>query len=175
MNIFSILHSRDIILIAIFFAMIFASIYNWSIIISKIILFLKINIMEIEEYFENEIQIILSKNSNQKSLELIVDNLINLKEIEFQKNLNFLATSASIIPFVGLLGTVIGIANALHDISSTSVQNINIISGPIADALSSTAIGLFVAIPAGFFYNYFTTKIENILLEVKSKVIIKLS
>jgi biopolymer transport protein ExbB len=68
--------------------------------------------------------------------------------------LSFLATTGSISPFVGLLGTVWGIRNALTRISATGDASLEHISGPIGEALIMTAIGLFVAVPAVVGYNW---------------------
>jgi biopolymer transport protein ExbB len=68
--------------------------------------------------------------------------------------LTILATTGSVSPFVGLLGTVWGILNALTRISLTGQTNIEQIAGPIGEALIMTAIGLFVAVPAVMGYNW---------------------
>ena len=76
-----------------------------------------------------------------------------------ERNLNWLATTASVSPFIGLLGTVIGIIRAFNNIGagSTSLSSV----GPgIADALVATAFGLFAAIPAAIFYNYFGNRMK---------------
>jgi len=65
----------------------------------------------------------------------------------------FLATTGSIAPFVGLLGTVLGIYKALIAISSAGQASLEKTAGPIGEALLMTAIGLFAALPAVFFYN----------------------
>jgi biopolymer transport protein ExbB len=68
--------------------------------------------------------------------------------------LSFLATVGSTSPFVGLLGTVIGITNALIKIAGTGQADIASISGPVGEALYMTAIGLIVAVPAVMGYNW---------------------
>jgi biopolymer transport protein ExbB len=65
----------------------------------------------------------------------------------------FLATTGSIAPFVGLLGTVLGIYKALISISAAGQASLEKTAGPIGEALLMTAIGLFAALPAVFFYN----------------------
>jgi biopolymer transport protein ExbB len=68
--------------------------------------------------------------------------------------LSFLATVGSTSPFVGLLGTVIGITNALIKIAATGNADITAIAGPVGEALYMTAIGLIVAVPAVMGYNW---------------------
>ena len=74
-----------------------------------------------------------------------------------EKRLALLGTIANAAPFVGLLGTVIGIIRAFHSISlSAGGGGISLVAGGISEALISTAAGLAVAIPASMLYNYFT-------------------
>lgn len=71
-----------------------------------------------------------------------------------------LATIGSSAPFVGLFGTVWGIKNALQDISSTGQAGIDVVAGPIGEALIATAIGIAVALPAVLAYNFFLRRIS---------------
>jgi biopolymer transport protein ExbB len=73
-----------------------------------------------------------------------------------EARLALLGTIANAAPFVGLLGTVIGIIRAFHTISLNTGGGITTVSGGISEALVSTAAGLAVAIPASMTYNYFT-------------------
>ena len=77
-----------------------------------------------------------------------------------------LATTASMAPFVGLLGTVWGILIAFERIGQTGSTNLGVVAPGIAEALITTAFGLLVAIPAVWAYNYFTTKIDNLTAEM---------
>jgi biopolymer transport protein ExbB len=77
--------------------------------------------------------------------------------------LTILATTGSVSPFVGLLGTVWGIYNALKRISLSGDTSIEQISGPIGEALIMTAIGLFVAVPAVMGYNWLLRRNKTIL------------
>jgi biopolymer transport protein TolQ len=72
-----------------------------------------------------------------------------------EQNLNWLATIASVSPFVGLLGTVIGIIRAFQNLGSAGSTSLRAVGPGIADALIATAVGLFAAIPAAIFYNRF--------------------
>jgi biopolymer transport protein TolQ len=72
-----------------------------------------------------------------------------------EQNLNWLATIASVSPFIGLLGTVIGIIRAFQNLGSAGSTSLRSVGPGIADALIATAVGLFAAIPAAIFYNRF--------------------
>ncbi|MGB3167222.1 MAG: MotA/TolQ/ExbB proton channel family protein [Alteraurantiacibacter sp.] len=76
--------------------------------------------------------------------------------------LPFLATVGATAPFVGLLGTVIGIYNALIKIGATGSASIDQVAGPVGEALIMTAIGLLVAVPAVFAYNYLQSRNRRI-------------
>lgn len=91
----------------------------------------------------------------------ISEVLINLK-----KGLGFLATIGSTAPFVGLFGTVVGIINAFRSIAATGSGGMSVVSGGIAEALVSTALGIFVAIPAVVAFNHFTGKLETFHVEM---------
>ena len=73
----------------------------------------------------------------------------------------FLASVGSIGPFVGLFGTVYGIMNSFIGIAESNTTNLAVVAPGIAEALLATGIGLFAAIPAVIFYNYFNTRISN--------------
>jgi biopolymer transport protein TolQ len=72
----------------------------------------------------------------------------------------FLGTTASAAPFVGLFGTVWGIMAAFHDIYQMGNANLSTVAKPISEALIATAFGLFAAIPAVVFYNFFVSRIR---------------
>jgi biopolymer transport protein TolQ len=74
---------------------------------------------------------------------------------KLEHNLHWLATTASVCPFIGLLGTVIGIIRAFQHLGSAGSTSLSAVGPGIADALIATAVGLFAAIPAAIFYNHF--------------------
>jgi biopolymer transport protein ExbB len=82
-----------------------------------------------------------------------------------EQRLAVLGTLANAAPFVGLLGTVIGIIRAFHTISQASGSGggMSLVAGGISEALVSTAAGLAVAIPASMIYNYFTFQNEKLM------------
>ena len=73
----------------------------------------------------------------------------------------FLASTGSTGPFIGLFGTVYGIMNSFIGIAESNTTNLAVVAPGIAEALLATGIGLFAAIPAVIFYNYFNTRISN--------------
>jgi biopolymer transport protein ExbB/TolQ len=85
---------------------------------------------------------------------------------DLKKGVSTLATIGSTAPFVGLLGTVVGVINAFVGIASTGSGGIGAVSAGIAEALIETALGLFVAIPAVWFYNFLTSRIEYFNVEM---------
>ncbi len=85
---------------------------------------------------------------------------------ELKRGLGGLATIGSTAPFVGLLGTVIGILNAFNQIAKQKQTGLGAVAGGISEALVTTALGLFVAIPAVMMFNYFTGKVEAFDVEM---------
>jgi biopolymer transport protein TolQ len=82
--------------------------------------------------------------------------------LRLESRLAFLATVGSATPFVGLLGTVIGIINAFAQIGMTGNAGLETVGPGIAEALVATAIGLFAAIPATVFYNAFVARLRDL-------------
>jgi biopolymer transport protein ExbB/biopolymer transport protein TolQ len=101
------------------------------------------------------------------SAERAVERQMLIMLADFKRGTGILATVGSTAPFVGLLGTCMGIINAFNALSSGGAAGgLAGIAGGISEALITTALGLLVAIPAVWFYNYFTTKIENLTVEM---------
>ena len=103
------------------------------------------------------------------SLELVtsaVRDSMSETLIKLKSGLGFLATIGSTAPFIGLFGTVVGIINAFQSIAATGSGGMSVVSGGIAEALVSTALGIFVAIPAVVAFNSFTGKIETFHVEM---------
>jgi biopolymer transport protein ExbB/biopolymer transport protein TolQ len=103
------------------------------------------------------------------SLELVTSALrdsISETLIQLKRGLGLLATIGSTAPFVGLFGTVVGIINAFRSIAATGSGGMSVVSGGIAEALVSTALGIFVAIPAVVAFNHFTGKMETFHVEM---------
>jgi biopolymer transport protein TolQ len=85
---------------------------------------------------------------------------------KLEKRVTFLATVASVAPFIGLFGTVWGIMLSFMRIGATGATNLATVGPGIADALIATAAGLFAAIPAVLFYNHFTTQVKGMAAQM---------
>lgn len=85
---------------------------------------------------------------------------------DLRRGMNILASVGSVAPFVGLLGTVVGIITAFQGIASTGSGGLGAVSAGIAEALVETALGLMVAIPAVLFFNQLNTKINAVETEL---------
>ncbi len=83
-----------------------------------------------------------------------------------ERNMSWLATTGSVTPFIGLLGTVLGIINAFEGLGVEKTASIQAVAPGIAQALVATAAGLFAAIPAVIAYNQFLNRIKNIAAEM---------
>ena len=98
-----------------------------------------------------------------KSLTAVDRALLRASTVEVNKlerRIPFLATTASITPFIGLFGTVWGIMAAFQGIGQTGSTNLGVVAPGIAEALVATAAGLFAAIPAVYFYNSLTQRVK---------------
>jgi biopolymer transport protein ExbB len=87
---------------------------------------------------------------------------------ELKRGVSSLATIGSTAPFVGLFGTVVGIINAFKNMAAEKSTGIGAVAGGISEALVTTAVGLFVAIPAVWMFNFFTTKVEAFDVEMSN-------
>jgi biopolymer transport protein TolQ len=104
-----------------------------------------------------------------KSLEAVDRSLLRAAAGEvtrLERRVPFLATTASITPFIGLFGTVWGIMTAFQSIAATGATNLSVVAPGIAEALIATAAGLFAAIPAVYFYNRFTYEVKLLATEM---------
>jgi biopolymer transport protein TolQ len=104
-----------------------------------------------------------------KSLDAVDRALLRATTVELNKlehRVPFLATTASITPFIGLFGTVWGIVIAFQGIATAGNTSLGVVAQPIAEALIATAAGLFAAIPAVYFYNHFTHKVKKFASEM---------
>jgi biopolymer transport protein TolQ len=98
-----------------------------------------------------------------RSLESLSRALVRAATVEstrIERRITFLATTASVTPFVGLFGTVWGIMNAFRDIGMAGSASLAVVAPGISEALITTAMGLAAAIPAAFFYNFYTSRIK---------------
>jgi biopolymer transport protein ExbB len=97
-----------------------------------------------------------------------LDRSVATIHAELKRGLSGLATIGSTAPFVGLFGTVVGIMNAFRASAPAKAAGIQSVASGISEALVTTALGLLVAVPAVWCYNYFTTKVENFDVEMEN-------
>ena len=108
------------------------------------------------------------KDAGNKGLEEIFNTFALLERPEIEKYLGFLATIASNAPYVGLLGTVLGIMKAFNDLAMAPEAGQQTVMAGISSALIATAAGLFVAIPAVIAYNHFNKQVRGIFQSIES-------
>jgi biopolymer transport protein ExbB/TolQ len=104
------------------------------------------------------------KLSFDDSLEIALSE----EKIDLERRIAVLGTLGNNAPFIGLLGTVLGIINAFHSLSQRVQGGPSVILKGISEALVATALGLFIAIPAVVAYNYFVRKVRKILVHSES-------
>jgi biopolymer transport protein ExbB/TolQ len=127
----------------------------------------KVVLAGLQEYqFQQESGANLSREDLLDTVRRSIQRATALTSNDLKKGVSGLATIGATAPFVGLLGTVVGVINAFVGIASSGSGGIGAVSAGIAEALVTTAFGLLVAIPAVWAYNYFTTKIENLTVEM---------
>lgn len=97
-----------------------------------------------------------------------IDREALMTSAEMKKGLGNLATISTTAPFIGLFGTVAGIIHAFQGMALTGSGGLGAVSAGIAEALVTTAFGLFVAIPAVWLYNYFIGKIDRFQVEMSN-------
>ncbi len=120
-----------------------------------------------EEVHSAEARVIAEGLRNVDKDQAVVNELMESMSIREQQNLDkrlsFLGTVGSNAPFVGLLGTVLGIIQAFHDLSMNAEGGPSVVMSGIAEALVATAVGLLVAIPAVVCFNYFKNRQKQIM------------
>jgi biopolymer transport protein TolQ len=99
---------------------------------------------------------------NKVSLERSLQLGISEELTKLDHNLNWLATTASVAPFIGLFGTVVGIIRSFNELGQAGSASLRAVGPGISDALLATAVGLAAAIPAAFFYNHFAHTLKEI-------------
>jgi biopolymer transport protein ExbB len=107
-----------------------------------------------------------SRDVLQRALERTQENISR----KLERGLTGLGSIGALAPFVGLFGTVWGIMHALTAISTSGKASIDVVAGPIGEALIATAIGIATAVPAVFFYNYFVRNLKLISIEMDTFV-----
>ena len=115
----------------------------------------------LEHNFNSIINQLIRSDQEKPNAENNIDFLIAKDSLILRNNLGLLSSIAANSPFIGLFGTVYGITNSFIGISNEKSINLAVVAPGIAEALIATALGLVVAIPAAWFYNYFQTEIDN--------------
>jgi biopolymer transport protein ExbB len=115
----------------------------------------KVVLAALQEYqYSQESGEKMSKEDTVDTVRRAIQRASALTGSDLKKMVSALATIGATAPFVGLLGTVVGVINAFQGIAATGSGGIGAVSAGIAEALVETALGLLVAIPAGWFYTY---------------------
>ena len=127
----------------------------------------KVVLAALQEYqYSQESGEKMSKEDTVDTVRRAIQRASALTGSDLKKMVSSLATIGATAPFVGLLGTVVGVINAFQGIATTGSGGIGAVSAGIAEALVETALGLLVAIPAVWFYNYLTSRIEYFNVEM---------
>lgn len=127
----------------------------------------KVVLAGLQEYqFQQEGGGALAREDLVDTVRRAIQRAAALTSNDLKRGVAALATIGSTAPFVGLLGTVVGIINAFQGIAATGSGGIGAVSAGIAEALVETALGLFVAIPAVWFYNYLQGRVEYFGVEM---------
>ena len=102
-----------------------------------------------------------TSSADRQIIERTASHLSHSQLSRLESYLPFLATTGNITPFIGLLGTVMGIIDAFREIGAQGTASIAAVAPGVAEALVATAAGLFTAIPAVIAYNYFLSRIRR--------------
>ena len=113
--------------------------------------------------------LIREKNKDKASLRLKAEEVGRFEVNRLEKYLSLLGTIATVSPILGLLGTVMGMINIFSNLLESNLGSVSPLAGGIAEALVTTAAGLFVAIPTLIFYRHFSRTIENYSLELEEE------
>src|SRR5512139_1471631 len=105
--------------------------------------------------------------TERDELKRMLRRYATLEAAKLERYLNFLATTGSTTPFIGLFGTVWGIMNAFRGIGSAGSASLAIVAPGIAEALITTAVGLVAAIPAVIAYNYYLSRANRMIIEME--------
>ena len=127
----------------------------------------KVVLAGLEEYqFQKDSGTAMSRDDVVDGVRRAIQRASALTAADLKKGMGALATIGATAVFVGLLATTIGVINAFQGIAATGSGGLGAVSAGISEALVGTAVGLFVAIPAVWFYNYLTGRIEFFNVEM---------
>src|SRR6187401_3817818 len=127
----------------------------------------KVVLAGLQEYqFQQDTGGTLTRDDIVDTVRRAIQRASALTSNDLKKGIPSLATIGATAPFVGLLGTVVGVINAFHGIASSGSAGLGAVSAGISEALIETALGLVVAIPAVGLYNYFSGSLEYFNVEM---------
>ena len=111
--------------------------------------------------------LVVFKGASEEAIWTAAETAIAQQRLRFRRYLNTLATIASIAPFIGLFGTVLGV---MHSFGTMTVSGLRTekITGDISEALSATALGLLVAIPSVIAYNFLLGQVQGMVVELQA-------
>jgi len=186
LDLFQVLQQTSPFTRAILVILLIVSIWSWGIILSKTLLLRKIN-RETETFWKifrrgkslSEVSTaceilrftplvpvfnaaVEKPATSVTSLQRVVQRASAAQMTRLERRMNFLATTASVAPFVGLFGTVWGVMTSFAALGTASAASLHTVAPGIADALIATAFGLFTAIPANVAYNNFVYQLRNV-------------
>jgi biopolymer transport protein ExbB len=114
----------------------------------------------LEEHQQSAGKILKHCGDSTELLEQALRVQLQQEQHSMESGLTLLASIGSTAPFVGLFGTVLGIMHAMHEITASGSTSLDVVAGPIGDALVATAIGIAVAVPAVLAYNFFLRRVK---------------
>ena len=127
----------------------------------------KVVLAGLQEYqFQMDSGVELQRDDLVDAVRRAIQRASALTAADLKKGMGSLATIGATAVFVGLLATTLGVINAFQGIAATGSGGLGAVSAGISEALVGTAVGLFVAIPAVWFYNYLTGRIEFFNVEM---------
>jgi biopolymer transport protein ExbB len=112
-----------------------------------------------------------TKKPDRKSIEANMAQGLMEQRIKLENGLTFLATIGSSAPFIGLFGTVWGIMHALQGLGGDAALSMDMIAGPVSEALVATAVGLFAAIPAVMSYNMLVRRLRRLTSTIEGNAL----
>jgi len=117
---------------------------------------------------------LLNFDEGAATIEEVINSRLILERGRLEKRLIILGTIGNNAPFIGLLGTVMGIIKAFHDLSTAATQGPQMVMAGISEALIATAVGLFVAIPAVILFNWLKARARSLLddAEANGKIVL---
>jgi biopolymer transport protein TolQ len=124
--------------------------------------------LELKKLAESSQQGSIAHLSGSDNLERVIRKAVENEVSKMESRLNWLATTGSTGPFIGLFGTVWGIMGSFHKIGATGNASLAVVAPGISEALVATAIGLAAAIPAVMMYNHFVGRIRKEEIELNN-------